>query len=93
MKLIKSNQEQKAIGILFSIPDFIYFYINIFHALFPYFFLSVAALFGQKITETVPLPTALNETSGLATFNGHLLTQNDSGVNRAYMSLIPKVFF
>ena len=47
--------------------------------LLPYFFLSVAALFGQKITETVPLPMALNETSGLATFNGHLLTQNDSG--------------
>ena len=60
--------------------------------LLPYFFLSVAALFGQKL-RTVPLPTALNETSGLATFNGHLLTQNDSGVNRAYMSLIPKVFF
>ena len=44
----------------------------------PYFSFSCCSIW-PKITETVPLPMALNETSGLATFNGHLLTQNDSG--------------
>ena len=47
--------------------------------LFPFVLFSCMTTYGQTIISTTPLPKVIDETSGLASYNGQLLTHNDSG--------------
>ena len=47
--------------------------------LFPFVLFSCMLTYGQTIISTTSLPKKINETSGLATYNGYLVTHNDSG--------------